>query len=222
MHVRSGGRTASRPRLIEGVRGPAAAGRARAFLLRTPHRIVHCTCAVARRWRRAGVGGPAAFSPRRPDTPWRPRRGPGRQHVPLPCVALLPAVVYSTGSTPLANPAGMQCNAPRPRRPFTWGRDEMMGVDARTAAPHGARDRFLVPATPTRPVSTRVADGDRPITAQTGTDRGTTSVVTCMLLKCSSKRHVSDFPWLDICLLGQWVGFSELGTPSGTERSPCV
>ena len=82
----AGGRTASRPidrAFVRDERGPRAA-----FLLceQNPRPgFVHCTCAVPRRWRRGGGWRLARAAP----TPHGDRgvaRGPGRRHVPLPCV----------------------------------------------------------------------------------------------------------------------------------------
>jgi len=168
-HVRPGGRTASRPidrAFVRDRGGP----RARVSAVRTKStagvRSLHLRRSATMAlwwWVATGESGPAAFSLRGPDTPWRPRRGPWpRPPTRSPAVrccrstpAAGPTHTSHTVHTPLANSA---CNAPR--RLFTWGRWERTQGRLRPTAP-GAR--FVAPATPTRPVRTRVADGDRPI-----------------------------------------------------------
>jgi hypothetical protein len=53
-----------------------------------------------------------------------------------------------------------------------------MGVDAKDGcARPGPGSSLPSPATPTRPVSTRVDDGDRPMAARPGADHGTHNTV---------------------------------------------
>ena len=140
-HVRPGGRTASR--LIDRAFIRDRGGRARAFLLceQNPRPgFVHCTCAVPRRWRcgggwRLARAAPPRFPPAAP-TPHGDRgvaRGPGRQHVPLPCVV--------AGLLQRADPHGphttRQLGMQRAQAAFHLGE---MGVDAEDGcAPLGAR-----------------------------------------------------------------------------------
>ena len=103
-------------------------------------------------------------------------RGPGRQHVPLPCVV--------AGLLQRADPHGphttRHLGMQRAQAAFHLGE---MGMDAEDGyTPHGARGPLPRDANASR-VDTRAwHDGDRPIAARLGADRGTTSLVTCMLL----------------------------------------